>query len=86
MHSVGVDDSENSDGSISETGVEVLLVLGPDEGGATDWSWWLVVGLLGVTLDLGWVRWGLVEVDELLVREVVNLDSFLGTDDEPVNL
>jgi len=85
-HSVGVDDGENSDGSIGETGVEVLLVLGPHEGGATDWSWRLHSALLGVTLNLGWVRWGLVEVDELLVWEIVDLDSLFGTDNEPVDL
>jgi len=63
-----------------------LLVLGPDEGGATDWGWWLVVSLLGISRDLGWVRWGLVEIDELLVREIVDLDTFFGTNNEPVDL
>ena len=62
------------------------MVLGPHEGGATDWSWRLHSALLGVTLNLGWVRWGLVEVDELLVWEIVDLDSLFGTDNEPVDL
>ena len=85
-HSVGVDDGENSDGSVGETGIEMLLVLGPDEGGATNGGWWLVVSLLGISRDLGWVRWSLVEVDELLVREIVDLDTFFGTNNEPVDL
>ena len=30
--------------------------------------------------------WGFIEVDELLVWEVINLDTFFGTDNEPVDL
>jgi hypothetical protein len=65
----------------------MLLVLGPDEGGATNLGWRFVVSLLGGFTDhLGWVRWGLVEVDEFLVWEVINLDTFFGTNNEPVDL
>jgi len=86
LHSVGVDDGEDSNGSIGETSVEVLLVLGPNEGGATDWGRWLHGSLLVISRNLGWVRWGLVEVDELLVWKIVDLDTFFGTNNEPVNL
>jgi len=56
VSSVAVDNGEDSNGSISETGIEMLLVLGPDEGGATNCSWWLVGALLGSISDhLGWV-------------------------------
>lgn len=75
--------------SIGETGIEVLLVLGPDEGGATNGRWlrFMVRSFLGgITNVLGWVWWGFIEVDELLVWEVINLDTFLGTNNEPVDL
>jgi len=75
--------------SIGETGIEVLLVLGPDEGGATNSRWlrFMVRSFLGgITNVLGWVWWGFIEVDELLVWEVINLDTFLGTNNEPVDL
>ena len=84
--SVG-DDGEDSDGYIGETSIEVLFVLGPDEGGATNWGWWLGVVLLRRVSDhLGWVRWGFVEVDEFLVWEIIDLDTFFGTNNEPVDL
>jgi len=64
------------------------LVLGPDEGGATDWGWSLGDLLGGLTIDNGggnsW--WGLVLVDELLVWEVIDSDTLLGTNNEPVDL
>jgi len=45
------------------------------------------VSLLGSFTDhLGWVRWGFVEVDEFLVWEIINLDTFFGTNNEPVDL
>lgn len=64
------------------------MVLGPDEGGATDWGWSLGDLLGGLTIDNGggnsW--WGLVLVDELLVWEVIDSDTLLGTNNEPVDL
>jgi len=72
-----VDNSENSDESISETSVEVLLVLGPGEGSATDWC---VLSLM--VIESG----GLISVDESLVWEIVDSDSVLGTNNEPVEL
>jgi len=73
----GVNDSEDSDESIGETGVQVLLVLGPDEGGATD------LGLGSLLVVEGG---GFVSVDEALVWEVIDSDSVLGTNDEPEEL
>jgi len=45
-----------------------------------------VVLLGSVTDHLGWVRWGFVEVNEFLVWEVINLDTFFGTNNKPVDL
>jgi len=55
----------------------VSLVLGPDEGSATDQS-----GVSGVSVKGG----GNVSVDEFLVWEIVDLDTVFGTNDEPVKL
>jgi len=44
------------------------------------------VVLLGVSNLLGWVRWGFVEVNEFLVREIIDLDTFFGTNNKPVDL
>jgi len=74
---VGVDNGEGSDVTIGETGEEVLLVGRPDEGGATDWG---VLSVLTVE------SLGFVSVDELLVWEIVDSDSVLGTNDQPVEL
>jgi len=76
--SVGaVDNGENSDESIGETGVEVSLVLGPDEGGATNEG-----ALSGLSIEGG----SFVSVDEFLVWKIVDLDTVFGTNDEPVKL
>jgi len=72
---LGVDNLEDSDESIGETGVEGLLVLGPDEGSATDLG-----GSSVFTVKGG----GFVSVDEFLVWEIVDLDTLFGTNDEPV--
>ena len=53
------------------------MVLGPDEGSATDQS-----GVSGVSVKGG----GNVSVDEFLVWEIVDLDTVFGTNDEPVKL
>jgi len=53
------------------------LVLGPDEGSATDQSAGSSVSVKGG---------GNVSVDEFLVWEIVDLDTLFGTDDEPVEL
>jgi len=86
---VGVDDTENSDDVIGETGVEVLLVLGPDEGSAANWGWGLSVLLVlfGIN-DLGLINFSddLISVDELSSGKIIDSDTVLGTDDEPVEL
>ena len=73
----GVDDGKNSDESISETSIKVLLVLGPDEGSAANWC---VSSLESV--EASW----LVSIDEALVWEIVDLDAVLGTNNEPEEL
>lgn len=73
----GWDNTENSDETVGESSVEMGLVLGPNEGGATDWS---VCSVVVVKLV------GLVSVDESLVGEIVNLNSSLGSNDEPEEL
>ena len=30
--------------------------------------------------------WGFIEIDKLLVWEVINLDTFFGTNNEPIDL
>jgi len=85
---VGINNGEDSDGGIGETGIEVLLVLGPDEGSATDrcWDLW---GLSGSLLLLNWSGDFLLDfvfIDEFSAWEVIDLDTFLGTNDEPVKL
>ena len=72
---MGVDNLEDSDETISETSVEGLLVLGPDEGSATDKSGSSVFSVKGS---------GFISVDEFLVWEIVDLDTLFGTNDEPV--
>jgi len=73
----GVNDGEDSDEGIGESSVQVKLVLGPDEGSATNWG---IGSLLSVKTG------GLVLVDERLVWEIVDLDSAFGTNDEPEEL
>jgi len=73
----GVNNGEDSDETISETGVEVLLVSGPGEGSATDWS----VSSL-VVIESG----SFISVDELLVWKIVDSDSVLSSNDKPVEL
>jgi len=76
-----VDDGEHSDHAVGPAGVEVLLVLGPGQRGATN----SLVGLFaiaGVAIEV----LSLVGVDELSVWEIVHSDTFLGTNDEPVDL
>ena len=64
------------------------MVLGPDEGGASNWGWVLGNAGLGFAINhnggVSW--WGLVLVDELLVWEVIDSDTLLGTNYEPVDL
>ena len=73
-----VDDGENSDVSIGETSVEVLLVLGPGKGSATN---------LGVFVSVLTVKVvGLVSVNELSVGKIIHSNTVFGTNDEPVNL
>jgi len=74
-----VDNGEDSDHTVGPTAVEVLLVLGPGQRGATDSGFALVL-LLSIQLL------GSVGVDELSVWEIVHSDAVLGTDDEPVDL
>jgi endonuclease/exonuclease/phosphatase (EEP) superfamily protein YafD len=71
-------DAEDSDETIGETGVEVLLVLGEDEGCASNLGWELVL-LSSVLLDGNFVS-----VDESLVWEIIDLDTGIGTNNEPV--
>ena len=73
----GVDDSQDSDEAIGETGVQVVLVLGPDEGGATD---------QGISSGFTVKRGSFISVNELLVWEIVDLDAVFGTNNEPVEL
>jgi len=84
---VGVDDGENSDDTIGETGVEVLLILGPDEGSTSDLGLWLGGDLL-LTFGggVGLLGWDDVFIDEFLAWEIVDSDTGFGTDDEPVDL
>ena len=53
------------------------MVLGPDEGGATD---------QGISSGFTVKRGSFISVNELLVWEIVDLDTLLGTNDEPVKL
>lgn len=73
-----LDDGENSDEVIGETGIEVLLVLGEDEGCASNLSWELVLLSL---VDIGG---NFESLDELLGWEIVDLDTGIGTNNEPV--
>jgi len=77
-----VDDRENSDHAIGPAGVEVLLVLGPGQRGATNSHIALLTLAIGITIEI----LSSVGVDELSVWEIVHSDTFLGTDDEPVDL
>jgi len=71
-------DGENSDEVIGETSIEVLLILGENEGGASNLSWGLVL--------LSTVGFGgnFVSLNEFLGWKVINLDTRVGTNDEPV--
>jgi len=71
-------DAEDSDETIGETGVEVLLVLGEDEGDAASLAWGLG------SLDADGSSWSFVSVDESLAWEVIDSDTTVGTNNEPV--
>ena len=75
-----VDDGENSDHAIGPASVEVLLILGPGQRGATNSSVVFVITAISIEVL------SFVGVDELSVWEIVHSDSFLGTNDEPVDL
>jgi len=71
-------DGKDSDEVIGETSIESLLILGENEGGATN---------LGVSSLLGSIfSFDFVFVDELLVWKVIDSDTLVGTNNEPVVL
>ena len=80
-----VDNGENSDNTIGPTGVEVLLVLGPGERGATNGDSTLAVSISGIFTGAIEVL-SSVSVDELSVWEIVHSNSLFGTNDKPVDL
>jgi len=75
-----VDDGEDSDHTVGPSAVEVLLILGPGEGCATDSG----LGLLLLSLSVQVLS--SVGVDEFSVWEIVDSDTVLGTNDKPVDL
>ena len=77
-----VDNGENSDDSIGPSAVEVLLILGPGEGGATD----SCLALFSVNHGLSVEVLSSVGVDEFSVWQVVHSDSVFSTNDKPVDL
>jgi hypothetical protein len=70
--------SEDSDEAIGESSVEVGLVLGPHEGGATDGS---ISSVFSIELLVS-----LISVNESFVGEIVDLDSAFSSNDEPEEL
>ena len=70
--------SENSDETVGESSIKVGLVLGPHEGGATNWG-------IGSALSVEFLV-SFVSVDESFVREIVDLDSAFSSNDEPEEL
>jgi len=69
-------DLENPDGSIGETSIEVLLILGEDQGDASNTGGQLANLLSFEGRDF-------VSVDEFLARQVIDSDALVGTDYEP---
>jgi hypothetical protein len=77
-----VHDRENSDHAIGPTAVEVLLIFGPGQGGATN----SLLVLLAINVGSSVKILGSVGVDELSVWAIVHSDSIFGTNDKPVDL